>query len=113
MTIINVKYDELDEVLEKNYENEELIDEAPYEIDLGDGDEALVTVDSPFYRVTDKDLIVAEGTYLRRENGSYEPDFSLSVVYENVPDEEFDPSKWLYWEQDPPTTAIHNYLNTI
>lgn len=66
----------------------------------------------PAYRVTDKNLIYMEGTYYNYEGvNKYNPDFSLTLIYENVKDGNFDVSKYLYFEQDSPNVSIHNFLN--
>ena len=114
MTIIDVKYDELDKALDELADSDDLDrfeDEGAVIEDDHLGND-IVVVQGPAWRVVDKGVIVAEGVYCNylEEMKAYDPDWSLTLVYNDVPDEEFDPARWVYFEQDPPTTAIHNYL---
>ena len=54
-----------------------------------------------------------EGMYCNynEKTGELEPDWSCTLLYENVPDDRFDPDNYSYFEQDPPMTAIHNFLS--
>ena len=96
--------------LEKAADNEEMPDEF-FIRDSRLGEDAIVTCGNP-YRVMDKNLIFLEGTYMNfdEENGLYEPDFSLTLIYKNVPDDRFEPRNYLYFEQDGPELAIYNFL---
>lgn len=114
MDIFNVKYSELEDEIERlvdsdttgAYEEEFLI----VNENIGGGDSILAV--GPAWRVTDKGVIVMEGVYCNynQETGEFDPDWALTLVYQDVPDEEFDPERYVYYEQDPPGTAIHNYL---
>ena len=76
------------------------------------GKDAII-IDSPIWRVENMGILVAEGVYMAYDENAREgyPDWSVTVIYEDVKDEEFDPQKYIYFEQDPPSTAIHNFLN--
>jgi len=115
MTIVEVEYDKLDEALDKladsedadRYDDEGVVIED--EQHLG---KDVIVVQGPAWRIIDKGLIVAEGVYCNYlENvDAYDVDWALSLIYDDVPDDEFDPQQYVYFEQDPPVTAIHNYL---
>ena len=115
MTIEEVKYDELEQVLDELADSDDLFDYEDEGVVIENephlGKDVIV-VQGPAWRVTDKGLIVAEGVYCNyiEKVDAYEPDWALTLVYEDVPDDEFDPARYVYFEQDPPMTAIHNYL---
>ena len=116
MVINNVRYDEIDEALNRFYDSEQVedvYDEVLIDEDSLGGD--VIVANAPAWRVTDKGLIFMEGVYCNRSRltGELEPDWSLTLIYADVPDEAFNPNRWIYFEQDPPTTAIHNYLFAI
>ena len=110
-----VKYDKIDEVLEKFIESGEF-EEDLIDFEIKDGEafgEDLVILSSPAWRVTDKGLIFVEGTYFSLQNGQYEPDWSITMVYEDVSDDELDLSKFIYFEQGSPASAVHNCLTMM
>lgn len=110
-----VEYDKIDEVLERYIESGKFEDELE-DFEVKDGEafgEDLVVLSSPAWRVTDKGLIFVEGTYFVLQNGQYEPDWSITIVYKNVPDNELDLSKFIYYEQGGPSSAIHNCLTMM
>ena len=41
------------------------------------------------------------------------PDWDISLVYDDVADEEFDPTKFIYFEQGSVISAINNYCNIL
>ena len=68
-----VKYDKIDEVLEKFIESGEF-EEDLVDFEIKDGEafgEDLVILSSPAWRVTDKGLIFVEGTYFSLQNRQY------------------------------------------
>ena len=111
MIILNSHYDELDKEIESLCQVEEHGEEVLIQNEIEDGSAILVF--EPAWRVIDKNLIAVEGVYgsYDKTTHDFEPDWALTVIYENVPDEKFDPEKWLYFEQDSIATAIHNFLN--
>ena len=56
------------------------------------------------------ELSVREGVCGYMENDEFNPDFSVSVIYEQ---NETDPEKWLYYENDPVEVSVHNYCTAI
>lgn len=111
MKIKNILYAYLDEAIDAYYEQEEF-DEEEYVIqDESIGADAIVTF-GPAWRVLDKSLIIVEGTYCNYnpETNEYDPDWSLTLIYDNIPDKLFDVNKYVYYEQDAPMISIHNYL---
>lgn len=117
MVINNVKYDEIDEALNRFYDSEQaedLYDEVIISDEEHLGDDAIVAM-APAWRVTDKGLIFMEGMYCNRSRitGELEPDWSLTLIYADAADEKFDPYRWVYFEQDAPSVTIHNYLYAV
>ena len=106
----DVYYSQIEDVIAESIANEEMYDEHEVTGD-GLGDDAIVTFGET-YRVIDKGIIFVEGTYFNwnEETGVLEPDFSLTLIYEDVADEEFDYDNYLYFEQDGPEVAIHNFF---
>lgn len=86
------------------YENIDVEQEDCFLDDVIIQDESLgkdfILVHQPAFRVTDKNLIYMEGTYYNYEGvNKYNPDFSLTLIYENVKDDkQFDINKYLYFE---------------
>jgi len=111
MKIKNILYAYLDEAIDAYCEQEEF-DEEEYVIqDESIGNDAIITF-GPAWRVLDKSLIIVEGTYCNYnpDTKEYDPDWSLTLIYDNVPDKLFNVNKYVYYEQDAPMTSIHNYL---
>ena len=112
--IKNVLYNDIDTEIEKLYENE-----VENEYVVVQDEESLgkdyILAETTAWRVTDKNLIFVEGIYYNYEGvNKYNPDFSLTLIYENVKDDkQFDINKYLYFEQDSPMTAVHNFLNIV
>ena len=101
MKIITIM--DIDEIESVIYEECEM-----YEI-TADLEEDRILVKGPLYRLNGTDIIIAEGTYCAAgDDGELEPDFSISLIYraDGMPDL----NKPLYWEQDPPSTTLHNYM---
>lgn len=63
------------------------------------------------FRVTGSGLIVVEGDYCEynEDTKQCEPSWTISLVYEDVEDEEFNYENWLYFEQGTAWSAVHNY----
>ena len=116
MIIKNVEYDQIEEELDRleepfiegdGYEDQAVV--AVNEEQLGDD---VIVVQAPAYRVVDKNLIFATGVYC-----NYLPaidaydigEFSVTCIYEDVPDDKFNPARWVYFEQGPPLAAIYHY----
>lgn len=80
------------------------------------GDDMVFTCGRPYY-IEDLGLLVIEGTYCNNDNGEFVPDWSLTLVYDWDDDKETfdqeDAINYAYFEQDPPNTALHNYLYMI
>ncbi len=103
-------FSQIDDVIQEAIDEGELYDE--HEIVSDElGDDCIVTFGDA-YRVLDKGLIFVEGTYFARdeETGELSPDFSLTLIYDDVSDEEFDFNNYLYFEQDGPAVSIHNFM---
>lgn len=94
---------------EEKIENDEDFQE--YE-DLGviNCDEDIIIVYGPMIDFPELGISCTEGVYCNKddeEESGYMADFSLTLIY----DIEFkDISDYLYWEQDPIPTAIHNFF---
>lgn len=75
------------------------------------GDDRIIT-DGALYVLEDIGLSLIEGQYCvyNAEENSYEPDFSVTVIYATTSIDDINFNEYTYWEQDPPLTAIHNYL---
>lgn len=112
MQIINLKFEEIEDYLEQIYEQEAFTDYEDYMIQNSSLEKDMIIAYAPICRVTDLGLIFMEGTYCQynEETDTAEPDWSLTLIYEDVPDEEFKPENYLYFEQDSPTVSIHNFL---
>lgn len=96
-----------DETYEQEYDELEIRDEESI------GQDLIVTCGQPYY-IEDLKLLVIEGTYCNYEDGEYMPDWSLTLIYSWDADrdtfEQDDAAAYVYFEQDPPLTALHNYL---
>lgn len=113
MTILESTYAEIDKNIEALCESgrmEDYVDNVAI-IHLKDG--GVVVASEPAWRITDKDLIVLEGLLCDKttEDGSFDPSCSVSLIYENTTDDKFDPSKWIYIEQDAPGMTINNFIH--
>lgn len=114
MDVVKVKdRDELEKILDNDETYEQEYEE--YEIHNPDaiGDDMIGTCGQPYY-LEDLGLLVIEGTYFNNKDGEFMADWSLTLVYEWDSDKtEFtqdDVANYDYFEQDPPITALHNYL---
>ena len=105
----NCKLGELDEVLEALFEDG--LDISYSEVHDPDDEEGLISIEGIRIVVSDLKLSARAGDYCRydEEEGQYMPDFSITLIYD---EEEADPSKYLYWEQDPYEVAIYNYVHS-
>lgn len=111
MKVIDIMYDDITDSYENV--NTELETEVNSDI-FGDDDFVLIIGDA--YRVVDKGLIYAEGIYFTYSSYSecYEPDWDITLIYDDVEnDEDFDPNKFVYFEQGTAHTAIHNYCRIL
>lgn len=109
-SIIRTTYDKLQETLDEYYEEEhDIIDDEVKIENESLGDDFIVT-DGPRIIIEDLGLMAVEGTYFTKysDEDEYTADFSLTLIYDD-PEEE-DLNNYQYFEQDPPATAIHNYL---
>lgn len=75
--------------------------------------EDMIVTSGPLYEVTDKGLFFIEGTYFALYDGELQPDWSLTLLYDRVPECEEDLLSYLYFEQGSPYSAISNYLTAI
>ena len=75
------------------------------------GDDRIITCGA-LYVLEDIGISLIEGQYCvyNAEENSYEPDFSVTVIYATTSIDDINFNEYTYWEQDPPLTAIHNYL---
>jgi len=75
----------------------------------------VIVLNAPFWRVKDKGIIFAEGVYCNCDDktGDLNPDWAVTVIYKDVDTDKFNPQDFVYFEQDPPSTAIHNYFRCI
>ena len=114
MKIKNILYAYLDEAIDNYYADEEFEEESHVILNESIGADAIMTF-GPAWRVLDKGLIVVEGIYsnYNPDTQEWESDWSLTLIYDNVPDEQFNINKYVYFEQDPPMTSIHNYLRAV
>ena len=112
MKIVNITSDQLEEVFEDETNAIEEDTEVRSEIFGGD-DFVLLTGNA--YRVTDRDLIYAEGVYCAYSEytDAHEPDWDFVLIYSNVDDDEFNPNEFVYFEQGTPSAAIHNYCRIL
>lgn len=113
MVILNSKYCDLEGLIERLAESGEMDDYTYGALvtvdDAEDGD--AIAVDEPAYRITDKNLIVVEGVYCENNAGRLERSWSLSLIYEDVPDADFNPDNYIYFESGgDPIAAVYNYL---
>lgn len=84
------------------------------------GEDKIVTYGLPYF-IEDLGLLVIEGEYCNHDTGNGEdefiPDWSLTLIYNwqdnKMTFDQEDALNYTYFEQDPPTVAIHNYLRTI
>ena len=104
-----IKYDDLKDY-EPDYENCDIID-----VEYGNKISRIQFFNNPI-RIIDKNVIIVEGTccYYNEKENDYIPDWSLTAVFENVENEsDFDYNNYLYVEQDPPYTALHNFFSMV
>lgn len=117
MEVIKVKDRE---ALQKILDDDETYELEYDEIEIQDdniGDDKIVTWGRPYY-LEDLGLLVIEGEYCNHETGNGEdefiPDWSLTLVYiwdsDKTTFDQEDALGYDYFEQDPPITALHNYL---
>lgn len=115
------KFDNLEELeayLISDESVEEYTDCEEYPVeneDFGEKDFALMF--EPVYRVTrgGNTYLAMEGVYMAydEEAGGPYPEWDISMVYEDVEEDKFDPSKFLYYEQGSAATAVMNYCNIL
>lgn len=120
MEVVKVKnIDELKTVLDNDRTYE--LDYTEFEIqDDNIGKDKIITQGLPYF-IKDFGLLIIEGEYCNHETGNGEdefvPDWSLTLVYNWCEDrmtfDQEDAHNYMYFEQDPPIIAIHNYLRTI
>ena len=114
MKVVKVKdREELQKILDDDETYEQEYDEYEIRNTEAIGDDMIGTCGQPYY-LEDLGLLVIEGTYFNNEDGEFMADWSLTLVYEWDSDKtEFtqdDVANYDYFEQDPPITALHNYL---
>lgn len=113
MKIVDLKYADIDEFLENLYESEEFIQYPDYKINNWDKTgQTVVITQGAICRVTDLDLIFVEGVCYRYEDSTkeFDLDWSLTLIYQNESDDEFDIEEYIYWDENEPSAAIHNYI---
>ena len=109
--IIKTTHAELPEIVDTLSESELLIDS--HNVENEDFDPDKVITCGPLYVLEDLGISVIEGMYYtyNSDEDTHEPDFDISIIYNTTSLDDFDYNSYIYWEQDPPMTAIHNYLN--
>ena len=120
MKVVKVKnIDELKTVLNNDKARE--LDYIEFKIqDDNIGEDKIVTYGLPYY-IEDLGLLVIEGEYCNHDTGDGEdefiPDWSLTLIYNwqgnKITFDQEDALNYVYFEQDPPAIAIHNYLRTV
>lgn len=103
--------DEFNNYQEEEHDEEEFFEETLIDAaDFGENDSILLY--GYAVRISDLDLIIASGVFLQydEDTGISEPDWDICLIYENVPDDEFDPANYIYFEQGIEYSAIHNFL---
>ncbi len=81
-----------------------------YELDVEDDEEAVIVTDGVRTIIPKLKLSVRTGDFCRYNTDEeyYMPDFSITLIYD---ENEKDPAKYLYWEQDSVIIALYNYLH--
>lgn len=110
MKILDLTLEEL-----QDYENneefyEDLMDDF-VEISSPEFEPDTVVATAIAYRIKGEGMIAIEGEYCayNEETGECEPDWGITLLYDDCDDEEFDPNNWLYFEQGTIWSALHNY----
>lgn len=113
--IIRTTREELQNEIDSIEEDTEAFDLEQHEVRNENIGEDMIFTCGPIYVLTDLNLILVEGIYCNHnaEDDSYEPDWSLTLIYRGNDVSEIDFNEYEYFEQDPPLTALHNYLNAI
>ena len=114
LNIVDLKYEEIDDFLEQVYENEDFIEYDDYEVkNFDELDNGLVITSGPICRVVDLNLIFVEGLYFIYIDRTklFEADWTLTLIYEDTSDDDFNVENYIYFEEDSPSLAIHNFLS--
>ena len=114
--IIRTNIRRLQADIDRYDENAETLDEMNiHEIKDENTGENMIITSGPLYVLEDLGISVIEGTYCNynEEIDDYEPDWSLTLVYDTANIHDFDYNNYAYYEQDLPVTALHNYLNQL
>ena len=103
----NYRLEKIEEFISSVYDEEKPI--MYYEVKVEDDDEALITTDGIRIIIPEMGVSVRTGEYCRYDEDEeyYMPDFSITLIYE---ENETDPSKHIYWEQDSINVSLYNYL---
>lgn len=111
--IIKTTHKELPMILDLLSDSETYIDSKAIEPE--DFENGKIITYGALYILEDLGISVIEGEYCNynEKDNRYEPDFSISIIYNTTSIDDFDFDSYTYWEQDPPVTTIHNYLNSI
>lgn len=106
--MIITTYSQLQDILEKEYDENTYYES--YEIRNNYIEPDMIYTDGDKIIISDLGLMIIEGVYCNynEDTDEYEPDFGLTLIYENIDEEDL--NNFVYFEQDPPVTAIHNYL---
>ena len=109
--IIKTTHAELPEIIDTLSDSELLIEF--HHVENEDFGNYKVVTYGPLYVLEDLGISVIEGMYYNynADEDTHEADFALSIIYNTTSIDDFDFNSYTYWEQDPPMTAIHNYLN--
>ncbi len=101
----------LGEVEDLLFENDEIQAEMNiFDVPMEGSDKDSIEVQGVRVIISELGYSARFGEYLiyDEEADAYEADFSLTLIYDQ---NENDPSKYLYWEQDGIVIALYNFLN--
>lgn len=107
MEIKQVLYSDIDEALERLYEEDYDPDDTEV---IRVGEEESVVAYAPVWHVTDKGIYFVEGVWCNYNETTniLEPDWSVTLIYDD--DKDFELDKFVYFDSSSPSVAIHNYL---
>ena len=103
----NCTLEDLEDIIGEITENDP--PRTSHEISVPDDEGALIITEGFIINVPELQLCVRTADFCRYDPDEdyYMPDFSISMIYD---DKDTEPANYLYWEQDSPIIALHNYL---
>lgn len=107
----NAKVTDVEDIIDELYENDGFYDRDEDPIEFKVNEDEMISLDGPEVTIPDLNISLRTGNMLIRsdDEDDYEPDFSLTLIYEIGGA----PEKYLYYEQDGVLTTLHNYLNYL